>query len=53
MVMINVPLPQERLEKISAMQRLVDAALAGEAGTHSMSDLLAEARRQGNVEGRV
>lgn len=44
---------QERSDKISAMQGLVDEALASGAGSRSMSDLLAEARRQAGVEGDV
>lgn len=37
---------QERVEKIAAMQRLVDEAEAGGISPNSMDDILAAARRQ-------
>lgn len=44
---------QERADKISAMQGLVDDALAGGPGARSMNDLLVEARRQASAKSEV
>ena len=44
---------QERADKISAMQGLVDEALAGGPGVRSMNDLLVEARRQASAKSDV
>lgn len=44
---------QERTDKISAIQGLVDEALADGPGARSMNDLLGEARRQASVKSDV
>ena len=44
---------QERADKISVMQKLVDEAMASGPGDRSMNDLLMEARRQAGADHAV
>jgi antitoxin ParD1/3/4 len=41
---------QERAEKVAAMQRLVDEALASGVSPHTMKGILAAARRQAGAD---